>query len=103
MPDLLAEITRAARAYYAQVNELPLTATDFYAWLDDLPAPRRAEVLARGFVASRAEPGLLRYCLEWRGYGMREFMAQQLSAAAFELWEAYGEFDGDLPPHSVAR
>lgn len=30
MPDLLTEITQAAKAYYAQANAFPLTATDFY-------------------------------------------------------------------------
>lgn len=64
---------------------------------------RRAEVLARSLAASRAEPEFLRYCLEWRGNGMREFMAQCLSVVAFELWEAHGEFTGDLPPRSIAR
>lgn len=103
MPDLLAEITAAARVYYAQVNELDLTATDLYAWLDELPVVRRAEVMARGLAASRAEPDFLRFCLECRGYAMREFMAQYLSVAAFELWEAHGEFNGDLPPHGIAR
>ncbi len=103
MPDLLSEITAAARAYYAQANQVPLTATDFLAWLDELPARRRAEVLKRGFVASRAAPQFLRYCLEWRGYAMREFMAARLSVAAYELWAAHGEFNGDLPPHGIAR
>ena len=103
MSDLLAEITDAARAYYAQAYKLPLTATDFYAWLDDLSPARREEAVARGFAASQAEPDLLRYCLEWRGYGMREFMAEQLSMRAFSLWEAHGGFGGDLPPHGVAR
>ena len=103
MPDLLAEITAAARAYYAQANSLPLTATDFFSWLGELPATRRADLLARGLAASRAEPHFLRYCLECRGYAMRAFMAPRLSVAAYELWAAHGEFDGDLPPHSIAR
>ncbi|WP_375419542.1 hypothetical protein [uncultured Hymenobacter sp.] len=103
MSDLLAEITAAARAYYAQVNAYPLTATDFQAWLDELPVARRAAALARGLPASRAEPAFLRYCLELRGLLMREFMAQRLSIAAFHLWQANGEFNGDLPPHGVAR
>lgn len=103
MPDLLAEITDAARAYYAQAHAVQLTATDFYAWLDELPVTRRAEVLARGQAASQAEPDFLRYSLEWRGNSMREFMAHRLSVAAFELWESHGEFNGDLPPHGIAR
>lgn len=103
MPDLLAEITEAARTYYAQANHPELTATDFSVWLDELTMARQAEVLARGLVASRAELGFLRYCLEWCGNDMREFMAQYLSVVAFELWEAYGEFNGDLPPHGIAR
>lgn len=103
MPDLLTEITAAARAYYAQATAFPLTATDFDAWLEGLPVARRAEGLARGLVASQAEPSFLRYCLEWRGFGMREFMAQRLSVGAFELWETHGEFNGDLPPHGIAR
>ena len=103
MPDLLAEITTAARAYYAQLKAVDLTANDLQAWLDELPVARRADVLARGLAASRAEPAFLRFSLEWRGNGMREFMAQYLSVAAFELWEAHGEFNGDLPPHGIAR
>lgn len=34
---------------------------------------------------------------------MREFMTQYLPVVAFELWEAHGEFNGDLPPHGTAR
>ena len=103
MPDLLTEITDAAKAYYAQACAFPLTATDFYDWLADLSATRRAAVLAHGFTASQAEPDFLRFCLEWRGYDMRAFMAGRLSVAAFELWVVNGEFNGDLPLHAVGR
>ena len=75
MPDLLAEITATARSYYAQAAAFSLTATDFYDWLDSLPTARRADVLARGFMASQAEPDFLRFCLEWRGYDMWGFMS----------------------------
>jgi hypothetical protein len=103
MTDLLAQITSAARAYYAQAAYFQLTATDFYSWLDGLPPAQRAEVLARGFIASQAEPRFLRTCLEWRGHSMRAFMAERLSVAAYELWQHHGEFNGDLPPHAIAR
>lgn len=103
MPDLLAEITRAAKEYYRQANALPLTATDFYDWLASLPAARKAEVMAHGFSACRAEPDFLRFCLEWRGHDMYSFMAGQLSVDAFTLWEASGGFDGDLPYHGISR
>ena len=103
MPDLLAEITQAAKAYYAQAAAFPLTATDFYDWLESLPPAQRATVLAQGFAASQAEPNFLRFCLEWRGYSRREFMASRLSVAAFSLWIANGEFNGDLPMHGVVR
>ena len=58
---------------------------------------------ARGFAASQAEPDFLRFCLEWRGLDMRSFMSARLSAAAFELWAAHNEFNGDLPPHGISR
>lgn len=38
MPDLLAEITAAARAYYAQADALTLTTANLEAWLNELPA-----------------------------------------------------------------
>ncbi|MDO7852585.1 hypothetical protein [Hymenobacter convexus] len=103
MPDLLTEITNAAKAYYAQAGSFTLTATDFYDWMAELPVTRQAEVSARGFGASHAEPDFLRRCLEWRGYSMREFMAGRLSADAFALWMSNGQFNGDLPPHAVCR
>ena len=103
MPDLLTEITDAAKAYYAQARTFVLTATDFYDWMAQLPAARRAEVVAQGFIASQAEPDFLRYCLEWRGYHMRAFMISRLSVKAFVLWIDNGEFNGDLPPHAVCR
>lgn len=103
MPDLLAEITQVAKAYYAQAAAFPLTATDFYDWLASLPPARRTDVRARGFAASPAEPGFLRFCLEWRGLDMWSFMAARLSVPAFELWISNGEFDGDLPPHRIGR
>ncbi len=103
MLGLLAETTRAAKAYYAQTSDFPLTTTDFFDWLASLPAPYRAAVQAHGFTTSQAEPGFLRYCLENRGYAMRPFMAEWLSATAFALWQHHGEFNGDLPAHSVSR
>lgn len=103
MPDLLSEITTAAKAYYAQTSDFPLTATDFLDWLDSLPAARRADVLARGFITSQAEPDFLRWCLELRGYSMREFMADQLSLVAYNLWFTHCQFNGDLPIHAVSR
>lgn len=103
MPDLLAEITHAAKAYYAQTTNFCLTATDFFDWLASLPPSYRAAVQARGLTTSQAEPGFLRYCLENRGYAMRPFMAERLSAPAFALWQQHGEFNGDLPAHSVSR
>ena len=89
MSDLLAEITTATQAYYAQTSDFPLTATDFFDWLDSLPAAHRADVLARGFTTSQAEPDFLRWCLELRGYSMRTFMAEQLSVAAYEEWATH--------------
>lgn len=86
MPDLLAEITHAAKAYYTQANALPLTATEFFEWWATLTVSRQAEVTARGFAASRAGPDFLRYCLKVRGYDMWGFMAEQLSIAAYQLW-----------------
>jgi hypothetical protein len=103
MPDLLTDITNAAKAYYAQTSDFPLTAIDFYDWLDSLPAARRADVLARGFITSQSEPDFLRWCLELRGYSMRAFMAEQLPIAAYNLWVRHGQFNGDLPVHSITR
>jgi len=103
MSDLLTEITHAAKAYYSQTNNFPLTATDFYDWLRALPAARQADVLERGFITSQSEPDFLRYCLECRGYAMRSFMAERLSVDAYVLWAAHGEFNGDLPAHAVQR
>ena len=103
MPDLLTEITHAAKAYYAQARAFPLTATDFYDWMAGLPGARRAEVQAHGFVGSQGDPDFLRYCLEWRGYDMRAFMVGRLSVEAFALWVENKEFNGDLPPNAVCR
>lgn len=97
MPDLLFEITHATKAYCAQASLLPLTTTDFYDWQASLAAARQAEVTARGFTASQAEPDFLRFCLEWRGYDMWNFMAGQLSLAAFELWVANGSSTAICP------
>ena len=103
MPDLLTEITDAAKAYYAQAHDFTLTATDFCDWMAELPVARRTEVQTHGFPASQGEPDFLRYCLEWRGYDMRAFMVGQLSVEAFALWVYNGEFNGDLPAHAVCR
>ncbi|MGI4867403.1 MAG: hypothetical protein ACRYFZ_26020 [Janthinobacterium lividum] len=103
MPDLLSEITTAAKAYYAQTSDFPLTATDFLDWMDSLPTARRADVLARGFITSQAEPDFLRWCLELRGYSMRAFMAEQLSVAAYEIWFTHSQFNGDLPLYFISR
>lgn len=103
MSDLLTKVTHAAKAYYAQTSDFPLTATDFDDWMSALPTARQADVLARGFTTSQSEPDFLRYCLECRGYAMRSFMAECLSTDAFTLWATHGEFNGDLPVHAVRR
>ncbi len=90
MSALLPEITAAAQAYYAQTADFPLTATDFYDWLASLPLARRTEVLKRGFTTTQSEPDFLRWCLEVRGYPMRDFMAERLSVAAYAEWLGQG-------------
>lgn len=101
MPDLRTEITAATRAYYAQAATFPLTATDFYDWLAGLTPTRRAEVLARGFIANQAAPDFLRFCLEWRGCDMRAFMIERLSVAAYVLWTTNPAFNGHLTSYGV--
>ena len=103
MPDLLTEITLTAKAYYAQASALKITATDFSEWVASLPSVRQAEARTHGFAIAQAKPAFLRYCLECRGYDMWGFMAARLSVAAFTLWTANGEFNGDLPPQGIAR
>jgi hypothetical protein len=103
MSNLLAEITTAAQAYYAQTSDFPLTATDFLDWLDSLPTARRADVLQRGFITSQAEPDFLRWCLELRGYSMRAYMAEQLSVAAYNLWFTHCQRNGELLTHAISR
>ena len=103
MSDLLTEITTAAKAYYAQTSDFPLTATDFLDWMDSLPAARRADVLARGFTTSQAEPDFLRWCLELRGYSMRAFMAERLSVEAYHSWLTHSQLHGDLPVRAHRR
>ena len=96
MSDLLAAITTATKAYYAQTVDFPLTATDFYDWMASLPAARRADVLARGFTTSQSEPDFLRWCLELRGYSMRAFMADKLAVDAYTMWATHCQLHGDL-------
>jgi hypothetical protein len=103
MSDLLNEITAAAKAYYAQTSDFPLTATDFLDWMDSLPPARRADVLKRGFITSQSEPDFLRWCLERRGYSMCIFMAEHLSVAAYDIWFTHGQFNGDLPLRAISR
>jgi len=99
MPDLLTEITHAARSYYRQTNAFQLTATDLFDWKAQLSPTRHADLLARGLAVAQTEVAFLRYCLEQRGYSMRAHMAENLSVAAFDLWEQHHEFNGDLPDH----
>jgi hypothetical protein len=97
MPDLLAEITHAARAYYQQLQQISCTETDFRDWLQALPMAEGEEMAASGFAIACTRRAFQRHCLEWRGYSMREFMRAHLPVAAFDLWEAHREFNGDLP------
>lgn len=99
MPDLLSEITQAARAYYRQTTHIQLTATDFLEWVAQLGPTAQADLLARGFARGQTELAFLRYCLEVRAYPMRAHMLEHLSCAAFELWQANAQFNGDLPDH----
>lgn len=89
MYNLREEIACATKAYYDQAREIHLTATDFFEWLSSLPTARRAALLANGFALSHAEPVLLRFCLERRGFRMWPFMAEHLSNEAFLRWADY--------------
>jgi hypothetical protein len=97
MSDLLAEITKAARAYYQQLQEIQCTEADFQDWLRELSVSERQTAEDEGFTLVRTRRSFQRYCLEWRGHSMREFMSQHLSVAAFALWRTNHEFNGDLP------
>ncbi len=97
MPDQLTEITHAARSYYAQAARVPITATDFFDWLQQLIPAERAEFQAKGFAIAQTERSFLRFALELRGVSMREYMMEHLSIRAFELWTTHAEFNGDLP------
>ena len=99
MPDLLTEITQAARAYYRQTAHIQLTATDFLDWLAQLNPADRANLTTRGFAGAQTELAFLRYCLEARAYSMRAHMMHHLSAAAYALWTQHAGFNGDLPDH----
>ena len=101
MSDLLTEITRAAKADYAQASIMELTSNDLNDWVVLLVPARWEEACQCGFAA--APPAFLRYCLEWRGCDMWSLMAAQLSVGAFEPWAAHGQFNGDLPPWDLAR
>lgn len=96
-PEALAEITAAARAYYHQAAPLQLTATDFFDWLELLPATTHADLLRAGFGTGRYRLDFLRHCLERRGYSMRQHMMACLPIAAYEAWEKHYEFNGSLP------
>ena len=102
--DLPAEIDAAIRAYCAQAQAITLTATDFYDWLAALPLARQTAIRQRGFRASRAEPEFIRFCLEWRGISLWNFMAANLSLPAFDLWCATGQTARRplLVPHPAA-
>ena len=96
MPDLLTEITRAARRYYAQAADVQLTATDFFDWLGQLIPAAAAVFQVKGFALAQHEWAFMRFALEARGLSMREWMMRELPVAAYQLWEANGEFNGDL-------
>jgi hypothetical protein len=97
MPDLLAEITHAARAYYQQLQEIKCSEVDFQDWLRELPLHERQAAESDGFALACTRRAFQRYCLEWRGKSMREFMSQHVSVSAFALWQINHEFNGDLP------
>jgi hypothetical protein len=84
MPGLLAETTRAAKAYYAQTSDFPLTATVFLT--GSPPSPASCAIASKTVATT-----------------LRPFMAERLSAAAFTLWQQHGEFNDDLPAHSVSH
>ena len=97
MPDLLREITQAARAYYDQWQYITPTDTDLQDWRQGLPPMKQAQVSITTLAVACTLRNFQRFCLEWRGYSMRRFMSQQLSAEAFALWQQNQEFNGDLP------
>lgn len=96
-PDILAEITEVARAYYRQSRLYQLTATDFFDWLELLPPATRATLSRQGFAVASHQLDFLRHCLELRGHAMRTYMMEQLSIPAYELWEKQRQFNGELP------
>ncbi len=96
VPDLLTEITRAARRYYAQAADVQLTAADFFDWLARLNPAEAAVFQAKGFALAQHEWAFMRFALEARGLSMREWMLRELPVEAYELWAANGEFNGDL-------
>ncbi|HEX8428166.1 hypothetical protein [Hymenobacter sp.] len=100
MPDLLTEITHAARAYYGQWHLITATETDFRDWLQELPPAEHLRLANSGFAVACTQRAFQRFCLEWRGYPMRDFMGETLSVDAYMLWQKVQEFNGELPDGS---
>ncbi|MDF7813756.1 hypothetical protein [Hymenobacter sp. YC55] len=80
------EIERAALAYHAQRTAIELTATDYAEWLLTLPPGQHNYYAQQGFEACCAVAAFQRYCLEWRGFSMRDYFVKCLSYEAFRFW-----------------
>lgn len=86
---ILLEISEVSRAYYAQSATIRITPTDFAEWLSQLPAGPQATCAALGFEACRVALSFQRFCLEWHGLTMREYLAAHLSYEAYCYWAAH--------------
>ena len=88
MTAITLEIEQAIVAYHAQSAAIHLTATDFAEWLLELPVCQREVFTKQGFEACRTVAAFQRFCLEWRGLSMREYLVHALSYEAYCQWSA---------------
>ena len=72
--------------YYDQIEFNP-SYEDFKNWISSLKEPMKSDFLKKGLNASKGVLNFKRFYLEYRDYGMAEFMKNNLSKKDFVFWK----------------
>lgn len=83
---LRIEVQQAVYHYFQLGADLVPNEADFTDWLVGLPPPLDVVSRAAGFRAAQQHLSFRRFLLEVRGCSLHEYLAHQLSCAAFAHW-----------------
>ena len=85
--DILEFIGEVIVAYYNQVSPFNPSNFEYDLWINSLSEPMKSESKKKGLKKCMEHMNFVRFVLEFRDFGMNDFMKLNLSIEYFNFWK----------------